>query len=238
MQPRPSQDSDPHFDRQVSATQQLIQAEERRLQSQFAQIEKLRSAAIDKQDQKELARLEQIEKLVVVEYQKRVEQILLAPRPRSRPPRFMCQTGQVQTDPGTTDHGQTYPSAVRSGAANPDTVGWNRQNPEQSAAEPHAEPIHPVAQELQLLAIQSLVRPSCSAPKTPSSPPGYCCGVHPNCRRNTVAKYCAELKPHCSATFELVSPCCSRKQLAGRTPVAFGSGAAWGSCSSAAGSSR
>ncbi len=72
-----AQVADPQLDRQVSATQQLIQAEERRLQSQFAQIEKLRSAAIDKQDQKELARIEKIEKQVAVDYQKRVEQILL-----------------------------------------------------------------------------------------------------------------------------------------------------------------
>lgn len=64
------------FDRQVNATQNLIQQEEKRLASQFAQIQKLRDAAIDKQDQKELERLQRVEKQVVVQYQKRVEQIL------------------------------------------------------------------------------------------------------------------------------------------------------------------
>ena len=64
------------FDRQVNATQNQIQQEEQRLASQFAQIQKLRDAAIDKQDQKELERLQRVEQEVVKQYQKRVEQIL------------------------------------------------------------------------------------------------------------------------------------------------------------------
>jgi len=112
-----SQDSDQHLDRQVSATQQLIQAEERRLQSQFAQIEKLRSAAIDKQDQKELARIEQIEKQVVAEYQKRVEQILLGAQAQIQATTVHVQTGQVQTDgaaqPATTNRTQPQPTQTQ-----------------------------------------------------------------------------------------------------------------------------
>ncbi len=64
------------FDRQVNATQYQIQQEEKRLASQFAQIQKLRDAAIDKQDQKELERLQRVEQEVVKQYQKRVEHIL------------------------------------------------------------------------------------------------------------------------------------------------------------------
>ncbi len=97
-------DPDPQLDRQVSATQQMIQAEERRLQSQFAQIEKLRSAAIDKQDQKELARIEKIEKQVVIDYQKRVEQILLGAQAQIQAttvhvPAPQAQSNQAQPTP-------------------------------------------------------------------------------------------------------------------------------------------
>ncbi len=72
-----AQVADPQLDRQVSATQQKIQLEERKLQSQFAQLDKMRTAAIDKQNQKELERIQRLEKQVVAEYQKRVDQILI-----------------------------------------------------------------------------------------------------------------------------------------------------------------
>ncbi|MHB8897928.1 MAG: hypothetical protein ACYC6Y_04210, partial [Thermoguttaceae bacterium] len=112
-----NQQSDQHFNRQVGATQQLIQAEERRLQSQFAQIAELRSAAIEKQDQKELARIEQIEKLVVVEYQKRVERILLSTQAQIQATTIhIDQTGKAQStqqQPGTRTPSQS-PQAQRS----------------------------------------------------------------------------------------------------------------------------
>ncbi len=139
-------ETDRRFDHQVNATQQLIQAEERRLQSQFAQIEKLRSAAIDKQDQKELERLQRVEQQVVAEYQKRVEQILLgaqaqiqattvhvpAPQTQSQQPQAAQQpAGSSRTQPQVIQNGQTRPQST--GAASSQAPQQQSRQPSQNS---------------------------------------------------------------------------------------------------------
>ncbi|MGI6418360.1 MAG: hypothetical protein ACOX1P_22130 [Thermoguttaceae bacterium] len=71
-----NQDTDRRLEQQVSAIQQRLQQEERRLQAQFAELAKMRAPAVSKADQATLQRIEQLEQQVVAEYQKRVEQIL------------------------------------------------------------------------------------------------------------------------------------------------------------------
>lgn len=66
---------DTHVNRQVNATQQLLQKEEARLQSQFAKLQQLRAAALEKQDKNELDRIEKLEKQVVADYEKRVQRV-------------------------------------------------------------------------------------------------------------------------------------------------------------------
>lgn len=71
-----NQDTDRRLEQQVSAIQQRLQQEERRLQAQFAELAKMRAPAVSKADQATLERIAQLEQQVVAEYQKRVEQIL------------------------------------------------------------------------------------------------------------------------------------------------------------------
>lgn len=144
------QPADRQFDRQVSATQQLIQAEERRLQSQFAQIEKLRNAAIDKQDQKELERLQRVEQQVVADYQKRVEQVLLGAQaqiqattihvqspeaqqaaPAQQPTSAQQPNGSSRTQTRATQSGQTRTQS--SGAAKSQAPQQQSRQPSRSA---------------------------------------------------------------------------------------------------------
>jgi hypothetical protein len=87
-----SKEADQHLNRQVSATQQLLQQEEKRLQTQFIQLQKLRAAALEKQDKKELDRIERLEKQVVADYQKRVERILINAQ-------TMIQSKPIQVQP-------------------------------------------------------------------------------------------------------------------------------------------
>ncbi|MDD4267617.1 MAG: hypothetical protein GXY25_06730 [Pirellulaceae bacterium] len=71
-----NQDTDQRLEKQVSAIQQRLQHEERRLQAQFAELAKMRTPAVAKADQATLERIAQLEQQVVAAYQKRVEQIL------------------------------------------------------------------------------------------------------------------------------------------------------------------
>lgn len=71
-----NQDTDRRLEQQVSAIQQRLQHEERRLQAQFAELAKMRTPAVAKADQATLERIAQLEQQVVAAYQKRVEQIL------------------------------------------------------------------------------------------------------------------------------------------------------------------
>jgi len=90
------------LNRQVSAVQQRLQQEEARLQGQFAQLQKMRGAALEKQNTKELDRIERLEKQVVAEYQKRVEQVLIS-----------AQT-QIQATPIQVKGAQAQPTKARS----------------------------------------------------------------------------------------------------------------------------
>lgn len=131
--------SDPQLDRQVSATQQRIQLEERKLQAQFAQLDKMRNAAIDKQDQKELERIQRLEQQVVAEYQKRVEQILTGAQAQIQATTVHVQPNQTQQptlapqptkSTRATQTGQARPQAA--GTAKPQATQQQTRKPSQS----------------------------------------------------------------------------------------------------------
>ena len=104
--PAKNQAPDPHFNQQVSAAQQRLQQEEQRLHAQFAQIEKLRTVALEKQDQKELERINRLEQQVVAEYQKRVEQVLISSQTQIQPQPAQPQPTQPQPTTATKAQGQ------------------------------------------------------------------------------------------------------------------------------------
>ena len=108
---------DAHLNRKVNATQKLLQQEEARLQSQFAKLQEMRAAALEKQDKKELDRIEQLEKQVVADYEKRVQNI------------FLSAQAQIQATPIHVEGAQPQQQAAK---ANPQQSRETRTQPKQS----------------------------------------------------------------------------------------------------------
>ena len=97
---QPAQEQvDSQLNRQVNVTQQLLQQEEARLQSQFAKLQQMRAAALKKQDKKELDRIERLEQQVVADYQKRVEQVLVSAQTQIQATPIHVQASQPQQQP-------------------------------------------------------------------------------------------------------------------------------------------
>ena len=90
---------DTQLNRQVNVTQQRLQQEEARLQSQFAKLQQMRAAALKKQDKKELDRIEQLEQQVVADYQKRVEQVLVSAQAQIQATPIHVRGSQPQQQP-------------------------------------------------------------------------------------------------------------------------------------------
>jgi parvulin-like peptidyl-prolyl isomerase len=68
--------ADASVERQVQSLQQNVQREEQRLQSRLAQLNKLRDAALKKNSEQDLKRIEQMEQAAIKEYEQRVARIL------------------------------------------------------------------------------------------------------------------------------------------------------------------
>lgn len=115
--------ADAQLNRQVTAVQQRLQQEETRLQAQFTQLQKMRAAALEKQDQKELERINGLEKQVVADYQKRVEQVLVSAQTQIQAtpihvggtPNQPTKDGRTQTTPTQTQRIKTQPTAATKG---------------------------------------------------------------------------------------------------------------------------
>jgi hypothetical protein len=91
---KPQDQADVKFNQQVSSTKQRLQQEERRLQGQFARLQKMRVVALEKQDQKELSRINRLEQQVVAGYQKRIGQILASTQTQIRATQVQVQSSQ------------------------------------------------------------------------------------------------------------------------------------------------
>lgn len=106
---------DAQLNRQVNVTQQQLQKEEARLQSQFGQLQQMRAAALEKQNKAELERIEQLEKQVVADYQKRVEKILVSAQTQIQATPIHIKGTETQQQPTKASSSKSNQSRSQSG---------------------------------------------------------------------------------------------------------------------------
>ncbi len=111
---------DAQLNRQVNSTRQRLQQEELRMQGKFAQLQKMRTVALEKQNQKELKRINQLEQQVVADYQKRVAQILINVETQIKATQIQVQASHdrsTKAKPTLASQGQRANKAQRASKA-------------------------------------------------------------------------------------------------------------------------
>ncbi|MDA0659863.1 MAG: hypothetical protein O2931_04260 [Planctomycetota bacterium] len=103
---------------QVSGVEQMLKAEEERLQQQITRYAQMRDSALKKEDSNALKQIEQMERKTVATYQKRIEQVL-ARMPAQSPTGDAGVSAQQLPTPPTPRTRSMVPSASRTSRNRP-----------------------------------------------------------------------------------------------------------------------
>jgi hypothetical protein len=93
-------------DRRFDRVEQVLASEERRLQSRLAEINKLRQAALEKQDERRLKGIEALERDAIRQYEQRIERIVAgvnASAEREAGARNPSSAAQKRNEPATNN---------------------------------------------------------------------------------------------------------------------------------------